>query len=91
MLEVRAGVLPEPAVPLELILGALPEIAEPLELSPKPSKSSGTEEERLPVNEGRSLKFRMTLPRGARSSPIGGGIVLVEVRFFRIAIFILPF
>jgi len=91
MLEVRAGVLPEPAVPLELILGALPEIAEPLELSPKPSKSSGTEEERLPVNEGRSFKLLMTLFSGATSKSLASGSFLVDVRFFRIAIFILPF
>ena len=38
-----------------------------------------------PVNEGRSLKLRMTLSSGARSSPLASGICLLDVRFFRIA------
>jgi hypothetical protein len=38
-----------------------------------------------PVNEGRSLYSRITLSSGARSSPRASGIVLLDVRFFRIA------
>ena len=86
MFEVNAGVLPETPAPLELILGVLPEIADPLELSPKPSKSSGTGEELLPVNEGRSFKLLMTLFSGATSKSLASGSCLVDVRFFRIAI-----
>ena len=38
-----------------------------------------------PVKDGRSLKLRMTLSNGARSSPFVRGSCLLEVRFFRIA------
>ena len=38
-----------------------------------------------PFNEGRSLKLRMTLSSGARSSPLASGSFLLDVRFFRIA------
>jgi hypothetical protein len=53
-------------------VGAVPEVIEP---------------EVRPVNDGRSLKLRMTLSSGARSSPLASGSCLLEVRFFRIAIF----
>lgn len=43
------------------------------------------EPEGRPVNEGRSLKLRMTLSSGARSSPLASGICLLDVRFLRIA------
>jgi hypothetical protein len=43
-----------------------------------------------PEIEGSSSKLRITLPKGARSRPLACGSCLLDVRFFRIAIFILP-
>jgi hypothetical protein len=43
-----------------------------------------------PEIEGSSSKLRITLPRGARSIPLASGSCLLDVRFLRIAIFILP-
>jgi len=40
-----------------------------------------------PAKEGRSLYSRITLSSGARSSPLASGICLLDVRFFRIAMF----
>jgi hypothetical protein len=64
-------------------LGATDVPVGPLGRSPEPSEV--IEPEGRPVNEGRSLKSRMMLPSGARSSPLASGICLLEVRFFRIA------
>lgn len=66
-------------------LGATEVPAGPLGRAPEPSEV--IEPDGRPVNEGRSLKSRMTLPNGARSSPLASGICLLDVRFFRIAIF----
>jgi hypothetical protein len=41
----------------------------------------------LSVRAGASSTPRMTLPSGARSSPLALGICLLDVRFFRIAMF----
>jgi hypothetical protein len=46
------------------------------------------EEEPRPVNAGASFTPRMTLSSGARSSPLASGSCLLDVRFFRIAIFL---
>ena len=40
-----------------------------------------------PVSEGVPSRPRMMLPSGARSSPRASGICLLDVRFFRIAMF----
>ena len=45
------------------------------------------EEEPRPVREGLSFTPRMTLSNGARSRPLASGSCLLDVRFFRIAIF----
>jgi hypothetical protein len=45
------------------------------------------EEEPRPVKEGVSFTPRMMLPSGARSSPFASESCLLDVRFFRIAIF----
>jgi len=50
-----------------------------------PEPSEVREPDVRPVNEGRSLKLRMTLSSGARSSPLASGSLLLDVRFFRIA------
>jgi hypothetical protein len=44
-----------------------------------------SESEVRPVNEGRSLRSRITLSNGARSRPLASGSCLLDVRFFRIA------
>jgi hypothetical protein len=44
-----------------------------------------------PEIEGSSSKLRTTLLRGFRSKPLACGSCLLDVRFLRIAIFILPF
>jgi len=45
------------------------------------------EEEPRPVKAGVSSTPRMMLPSGARSSPLASGSCLLDVRFFRIAMF----
>jgi len=60
-----------------------------LERVPEPSEV--IEPEVRPVNEGRSFKLLMTLFSGATSKSLASGSCLVDVRFFKIAIFILPF
>ena len=40
-----------------------------------------------PVKEGALLEPRMMLSSGARSSPLASGSCLLEVRFFKIAMF----
>ena len=62
-------------------------VAPAVKLGRAPDASEVMEPELRPVNEGRSLNSRMTLSRGARSSPLASGIFLLDVRFFRIAMF----
>jgi len=45
------------------------------------------DDEPRPVSEGESSKPRIMLPSRARSSPLASGICLLDVRFFRIAMF----
>jgi len=78
VLFVTVEVIGEVVEPLPVVIvgrapppvGAVPEVIEP---------------EVRPVKDGRSLKLRMTLSSGARSSPLASGSLLLDVRFFRIA------
>ena len=45
------------------------------------------EDEPWPDMDGELFTPRMTLPSGARSTPLASGICLLDVRFFKIAIF----
>jgi hypothetical protein len=70
---------------------APPDTPEPpedvIELEPPEPPADVMDEESLPVREGALFKLRMTLSNGARSRPLASGSCLLEVRFFRIAMF----
>jgi hypothetical protein len=58
-----------------------------IELEPPEPPADVMDEESLPVRDGALFKLRMTLSNGARSRPLASGSCLLEVRFFRIAMF----
>jgi hypothetical protein len=82
------GRLTNEPVPDEVIEGRAPEPPEDvIELEPPEPPPDVMDEESLPVREGALFKLRMTLSNGARSRPLASGSCLLEVRFFRIAMF----